>query len=396
MTKSIYTVIMGLAVGVSCQSFVQAADVNQPLKFSVSTDVHMTDNRDAVDVDEQDNVDIYVRPRFDISHDNGSTHLDLYYVPSYRHRTEAGDSEDEEAWQHDVSLKAAHQLSGRSRLRLMDAFSVTDDPQVEEGGIRLRGDQSYTRNVLEVGANYDLQKYSNIDFVLRHHMKRYDDDAVAAMSDEDELTAKAEHRHQINQTLRSLLTLSYSMYTYDDSLGLVRDFDSITGAVGLENAFTPNTLGSISVGWQTREYDDADLDSEGMPYVRASFEGLLKQDLRSGVVVGHGVRDSDSFPFSSQEYSEVRGFAHATLSQKVMLRGAMTYRLSTYDEDDIPAGAPAVAGGDETTIVGDVDLTVKIIDNLSLVVGYRYEDIDSDVGQSYTKNTTRLGASLSF
>jgi hypothetical protein len=396
MTKSMHTVILGLIVGVSCQLVAQADEAGQPIKFSVSTAAQMTDNRDSVDVDEQDNVDIYVRPRLDFAHDSGVTRIDLYYVPSYRTRSEPGDSDDDATWQHDLSLNAQHEISARSRLRIFEQFGVTDDPMIEDGGITRRGDQSYKRNLLEVGLNYDLLEFSNLDITIRNHMKRYDDDHVASLSDEDEITVKAQHRHRINQKLQSLLTLSYSMYSYDDELGFIRDFDSLIGAVGLENAFTPNTHGSISVGWQTREYDDADLDSEGMPYVRASLDGLLNADLRTGVVLSHGVRDSDSFPFSSQEYSDLRGYARATLSPNVMLRGSLTYRLSSYDDEDIATGAIAIPSGDETTVVADVDLTVNVVGNVSLLLGHRYEDIDSDVGQSYTKNTTRIGASLSF
>ena len=402
MTKAMHAAIIGLVVSLACQSELQAAaGAGDSVRFSLGVMGQKTDNRDASETDEQDNIDIYIRPRVDISYDSGGSRLNLYYIPAYRYRSEPGDSQDDSAWQHELSLKAMHDLSARSRVRLYDAFSVADDPSIEEGGIRRRGDYSYTRNVVEAGLNYDVLKYSNLDLIVRNRIKRFDDAGIAATSDEDELTAKAEHRHQINQTLRSLLTLGYSMFSYDDTLRLMRDFDSITAAVGVENAFTPNTMGTLSVGWQTREYDDPGTTAKGMPYARASLEGLLNSDLRAGVVLGHGLRDSDAYPFSSQEFTDLRAFANATLSPSVNLLGSLTYRVSSYDEDDIPSRALisdfiGSTSGDETTIVGDIGVTVSVMDNLSLLAGHRYEDIDSDVGHSYTKNTTRIGATLSF
>jgi len=336
--------------------------------------------------------------------------LDLYYVPAYRYRSEPGDTQDESTWQHDFGAKGFRDISQRTRVRLHEHFLLTDDPAIEEGGTILRGDQSYIQNILEGGLNYDLLKYSNVDLSVQNRIKRYDDDPVAVRSDEDITTARADHRHQINQTLRSLVSVGYSMFAYDSGANLERDFNSVIGSVGLENTFSVNTLGSLAVGWQTRDYDDEALDADGLPYVRASLEGLLGADLRVGGVVGHGARDADAYPFVSQEYSEVRAYAAAALTPKVSLRVSGTYRVSTYDEDDVPSGATAAdfsavaqariaageTSGDEITLVGDIQLSVALTERAALTIGHRLEDIDSDVGQSFTKNTSRVGGSLSF
>jgi hypothetical protein len=410
MTKAIQAIIMVLAVGVVCQSAVHAEELGQPVRFSVSATAQMTDNRDAAAVNEQDNVDIYVRPRLDLVRDGENSRLDLYYVPAYRYRSEPGDDQDESTWQHDFGAKATRSISPRTRVRLNEIFALTDDPAIEEGGITRRGDQSYIQNILDGGLNYDLLKSSNLDISLQNRIKRYDEEAVAVRSDEDATTARVDHRHQINRTLRSLVSVGYSMFAYDGGSNLERDFSSVVGSVGVENYFSVNTIGSLAVGWQTRDYDDEALDADGAPYARAALEGLLGADTKVGGVVGHGVRDSDAYPFVSQEFTDVRAFAEAKLSPKVNLRVSATYRVSTYDEDDVPSGTTAAdftskalahmatgaTSGDETTIVGDVELSVALSERSALTLGQRYEDIDSDVGQSFTKNTTRAGASFSF
>ena len=401
MSKSIQATMMVLVVGMVCQTVVCAEEMGQPVRFAVSTSAHMTDNRDAASANEQDNVDIYVRPRLDFVYDGENSRLDFYYVPAYRYRSEPGDGQDESTWQHDFGAKASRTISPRTRVRLNEIFALTDDPAIEEGGITLRGDQSYIVNTLDGGLNYDLLEASNLDFSLQSRIKRYDKETVAVRSDEDIFAARVDHRHQINQTLRSVVSAGYSMFAYDSASNLERDFSSVVGSVGLENNFSENTIGALALGWQTRDYDDAELNVDGAPYARASLEGLLGADLRVGGVVGHGVRDSDAYPFVSQEFTDIRGFAVAKLSPKVSLRVSGTYRLSTYDEDDVPSAATAAdfagaTSGDETTIVGDVDLSIALTERAALTVGQRYEDIDSDVARSYTKNTSRIGASLSF
>ncbi len=401
MTKAVQVMIMGLVVGMVCQGIVHAEEVGQPVRFSVGVLGQSTDNRDSVDVGKEDNVDIYVRPRLDIVKDGEAGRLVLYYVPSYRYRSKPGDNQDDSTWQHDFGLKGSRSVSPRTRLRLFEAFALTDDPAIEEGGITMRGDQSYIRNTLQVGLNYDLLEYSNLDITVLNRIKRYDENTVAVRSDEDETTAKADVRHQISQTLRTLFSGSYSMFGYDGASNLQRDFSSVVGAVGLENSFSPNTMGTVSVGWQTRDYEDAELDADGAPYARVSLEGLAGADVKVGGVVVHGVRDSDSYPFASQEYTDLRGFADFGLSPKINVRASGTYRLSSYDEDDVPSGASSTdfvgaRSGDETTIVADIELSVAVAANIAVTVGQRYEDIDSDVAQSYTKNTSRVGASVSF
>jgi predicted porin len=180
-----------------------------------------------------------------------------------------------------------------------------------------------------------------------------------------------------------------------------RDFDSIIGKVGLENAFTPNTMGTLLVGYQYATYDASGIDSQEEPYLKAAIETRTGSDLSVGASIGHGIRDTDAYPFTSQTYSEFDLFGDYNITPTLVLRGTGIYRLSEYDEDTIPVIARSLDfagrnGGDDTTIVLDAVLDYNLLENLSLYAGYRYEDVDSEVGQSYTKNTGRVGAALKF
>lgn len=405
MTKAMHVTVMGLMAGmmvsVTAQAQQEAEEQGQPVRFSISTIGSMTDNRDSTDVNEQDNTDIYVRPRIDVVHEGAGSQLDFYYEPAYRYRSDPGDTQDESTLQHDAGVKALRSLSPRTRVRLFDHFVISDDPAIEEQGATLRGDLSYTLNILQAGLNYDMLENANLDVMARNRIRRYDEDDVARLSDEDSTLLQGQLRHQLSPRLRSVLTGKYALYSYEEVNEIKRDFDSVTGAVGLENAFTPNISGTVSVGWQNRQYDDDGLDSEGLPYVQASLRGNTGADLEIGATVGHGVRDADVYPFASQEYSELRGHADFSFTPKLSLRGMGTYRISTYDDEHLPSGAETEEllteeEGEETTLVADVRLSYAVQHNVTVYIGHRFEDIDSDVGQSYTKNTSRVGGALSF
>jgi hypothetical protein len=397
MNKSIRMTVLGVVLCGMFQAVVHAEESANPVRFSLGFVAHATDNRDSAAVNEQDNVDLYLRPKLELIFESERSLLSFYYVPAYRFRSEPGDNQDESSLQHDLKLEFARDITERIRFRVYEQFRVQDDPQIEEGSTVTRGDQSYVRNVLEGGINFDILQYSNLDVLLRSVIKRYDDDAIATTSDEDESTLRLEHRYQLTRTLRSLLSGSFSAYTYDSGAPVERDFSVLALALGVENSFTPNLLGGIRIGGQACEYSDSSLDGEVSPYARLSIEGLAGESIRLGTTLDHGVRDSDVYPFVSQEYTQLRGFAHARLGSRCALRGSATYRVSSYDEDDLPATAtPAVREGDETTIVGDLEFSVTPVSMLALFTGLRVEDIDSDVGQSYTKATVRFGTTLSF
>lgn len=385
------TVCLWMASGAAGQ---QAGTAGQPVRVSVAVAAESTDNRDSTENDKQANVDVFLRPRLTLFMGDYNSFLDLYYTPILRYRTEPGENQDETTFHHALGINVNHGLSERVRMRANERLSISDDPAIDVNGSVVRGNHSYVLNAIDAGLNYDLFRYSNLDILLHNQIRRFDDAEVASLSDEDMSSVRLQHRRSLTIKLRTLLTAEYRMYGYEKNAGISRNFDSVIAAAGLENNFSENTIGSLSVGWQTRAYDDSAFDSEGKPYVNAELSGQLNEDYRIGALAGYGVRDSDAYPYPSQEYKDIRGFVDAKLTQKLLLRMSGTYRLSTYE----PISLPVRGGGDETVIVADAELSFRVLETASLMVGYRIEDIQADdaVGASYVKNTARLGATLSF
>lgn len=401
MTVTFKLAASAALVGALCATQGWANDhrEGQPLRFSVGFSAEATDNRDAREDDKQSNIDLYLRPRVEFFSGTQTTVLDLFYEPALRYRTEPGDEDDTEL-HHLFGANVSHSVSERLRLRLRNRLTVTDDPAIIEDQVVLRNDQSYFFNWLDAGLNYDLRELSNIDLLLRHRIRRYDDDLVAARSDIDEITFRLQHRHSLSPTLRSLLIGEIRDYSYSSSDWLDRDFNSFIVAAGLENVFTEQTVASLVVGWQIRNYSDDNFDSEGQAYVNAELSSQMGHDLRLGAIAGFGVRDSDAFPYASQEYIELKGYVDYRVRPQVNLRLAATYRMATYDSQQIVVGANSMElpGGDEDTFIGDLDLSYEVNEMLSVFIGGRIEDVssDDDVGNSYSKSILRTGATLRF
>ncbi len=406
MIRFVSGVVLAVGVSAMLSQVVQAQDESQapsavrPVVFSAEVVVESTDNRDSLEANKESNIDTYVNPRVDIVHHGARTWMDFYYVPRFRYRSDPSDFQNDTEWMHDLGMLLQHNASDRLRLRLDEKYDFTDDPSVEEGGITIRGDQSYFLNRATVGVNYDVLEASNLDVAGTHRIKRYDEQVVADFADEDELGVVATARHQMTATMRLMGILQYSEYGYETFDRLSRDFSTTIVAGGLEYLISETAVAALAAGWQTRDYDDAGLGVEGMPYAKASLSTTGGRTRISGEVL-HGLRDSDVFPFASQEYTDIRAQVACDITGKLKLHGGATYRLSSYDEDQTPGGT--VPGdfvkqrsGDEITTVIDAALSYDVADNMTVLVGQRFEDVDSDVGQSYTKNTSRVALGVKF
>jgi hypothetical protein len=389
-----------LSRGVQAQMAPGENDSSRPLVFSVGVHVESMDNRDSVDQNAESNMDVYLSPRIDVINNGLRLWVEFHYMPRFRYRSDPNDFQNDTELMHDLGLALQYKVSDRMRLRLTEKFDLTDDPSVENGGVTVRGDESYFQNRLQAGLSYDLIESSNLDVLGTYRMKRYDEQAVADFSDEDEMGVEVTLRHQLTEVMRVIGYLQYVGYGYESVDRLSRDFDTTVLAGGLQYALTETTLASLLLGWQTRSYDDAALGSDGMPYVKAALTAM-GGNMRYSAEVLHGVRDSDAYPFVAQDFTDLRGRIECDVGAKLTVLGSLTYRLSTYDEDQAPSGSlPSdfvkARSGDETTVVANAGVRYAMTGNMSVSAGQRYETVDSDVGESFVKNTTYAALGIKF
>ena len=379
-----------------------AAARGTPIVVSANVAVEATDNRDAAPSEgKTSNVDVLVTPRIDLIRRGERGSFELFYAPSLRWRSDPAPWQDETDIYHALGVHAWHALNQRLRIRFDNRFDFTEQPMIENDGVRLRGDRSYWQNRAVAGLNYDLFHASNADVAVDYRIRRYDDNATARNHDEDELSAALSLRHQLTETLRVLGVGKVVQYSYE-ATAIDRDFDSTILAVGFEKALAETLMATVLAGWQGRSYSDSTQTSDGLPYVRAALNGSTGR-LRLTGEIEHGLRGADVTPFSSQEYLDVGGTVVVEISGKLELVGKAIYRTSSYDEDQTPSGtvdadfhSGLARSGDRDTLILEAGVNYRATESMRLSARQVFEDVDSDVDVSYSKNTTRLALTAWF
>jgi len=377
----------------------RAADEQRsPVRFSVDLREEYTDNRDAVERNAEGTFDTYLTPRIAVGFDLQPTILDFRYEPALRWRSDPSPFENEFMVLHDVGLKLQLRPAQVFTLRAGDDFYYTDDPKVEEDGAIVRGDRSYYLNRPEVGVNWKFTRQSELDFYARYSTKRYDAEDAAQLFDEDKLDTGVTYFQRLVPRFGLKLVGRYNDYGYKDFGGYSRDFAVLMGGLGAEYAVTRQTRAGAIVGWENVEYDDDRFASENGPYGELTFRGALLPVLRVEGAIAHGFRDSDGDPqrsvSPSQEYSQFLARLEWDASDMLTLGGGATYRLGNYDVDT--KWPMAGVSGDENVLVAGVDASIKVAPHMRVKASYKFENVDSDVRESYTKNTAAVGVGATF
>ncbi len=395
--------------------FVQAQDdVTGPLKFSLGADASFTDNRDSTAKGlEEDNTDIYIKPRVDALFDWGDSMLDLFGVLSYRYRSNAGDFQDTSKVFTDLGLHGRHAFTDRFIVRLSEVFKYTDDPTLASGGVNVTRDGTYLLNNLSGGVSVDVAPKSRLDFDVSWYSKQFDEDFFRYL-DEDSIDGDVAFRQQVSRTVTVLAQVKARQFSYGpvdatvgeltgDVVGSDRDFDSVEGGIGVESRFRPDSKLSVYGGYRAISFKEEGMDDQDAPY--ASL--VLSHQANAATVLRmsgeYGLRETAIRRYSVQEYSDIRGDIFVDVSKSITLGGGGIYRYSKYDEDGMtPAGIKfntdrgLALDGNQTTIIAFGSVAYKLTEDAVLKLLYRYTTDDSDVSVDFDKNEAVLSFVQNF
>ncbi len=389
------TMLLCAAVANMVAAGVLARDGANPVSLSLRLTGEYTDNRDSV-AEKESNVDLYVVPRIDAWVSSQRTWFNFFYAPGYRYRTDPSPIQNESELHHDLGLNVDFDVSPRFDLRVRERFTLTDDPSIDEGGETVRRDSSYLMNRSELGGRWAVGRQGEVDVFGRHRIKRYDDDDVADVADEEQWTAQVEYWRQISQTLSLSLAAMYEIFDQQDRPDMERGFDSYQATIGAEKTMGPMMRGMLRVGYKELDYDDSELSRQGEPSVDAVLRFMPLRSLHWIARGGYMLRDAEVFPYVSQKRTLGSLSVEWEASPRWMLKAGGEYRLSEYDVDALPTGARDLQedvfldGGDEESFIFWAAAELSLDHRATLRFRQQYEDVDSDVWASYTRNTTRL------
>lgn len=198
-------------------------------------------------------------------------------------------------------------------------------------------------------------------------------------------------------------------YRYSETYGGGQASDSTDQYLlaGIEQRFSPTTIGIARVGAQFRDVDDG--DSNTSPYVELALNSQITQQFTVKAFTRYGIESYDTVRFDSSipdavEYDS-RNTWRVGLSSSYVISPTFTvfsgidYIPATFEDGralTAVAGTP-VADRDEDTFNAYVGLSVKLTDYLTGTASYNYTKSDSDFdNNSYNRNRISLGVSAEF
>lgn len=396
--KKVFGVVMLVSLMGGVAGFSQEQDLGAPTDgpwlFSARVGSEFSDNRDGLDNNKENNIDVYVEPRVDFRFRDGDrTTLDLGVLPMVKWHSNPR-SENEPAPQNDTELYGTalmelyHQLTPRLLLSLGDAITYNDDPEISNGGGNVRFSNNHIWNNAHGELNYLATEKLSTGIGASYSLKRYTESVVAQNEDEDIFQGNLNGKYSMGSGYKLIGVLGASQFQ-NESVDTPRGSSVVSAGAGLEKTFSPDFIGKVLAGYQHAEYEDDSLDVIDTPNGSVELTMRAASETRFRVGGSYGFYAPYVRPYSIQTLTAVNaGVDHDILSQRLTVSLNAQYGNGSYDAE---AGAP---GGDDTMIMVGARADYRLNRNWSINGGYTFEGWDSDVRESFNRNLIDLNVKV--
>ncbi len=388
--------VVALAVLTAVGTAMAQESASDPWAVSAGATAQFTDNRDGVDQNKESNLDLTGEVRGDLRWRDGErTRLDLFLAPSVkwhsnpRSVSEGNPQNDEELFGA-AGFSLQHRVTPRVGIDLSDKAVYTDDPEVTAGGANVRQSANHWLNTVGAGVSAEITPKVGANVMGEYMIKRYDEETVANEEDEDVLKAEAYLKYLMGAGVNVFGMVGASDFN-NESQTRDRGSQVMTYGVGAEKIFSPDVIGKVVAGYQMAEFDDDAIASRDSAYGSAEATLRAASPTRFRVGVTYGFSAPNVRPYSVQQLASVWGAVDHDVTARltVTLRGQ--YSNSDYDEE----GADLPGGSDDLATVS-LRGNFKLDRVWALAAGYTYENWDSDVRESFDRNTVDAGVKAAF
>lgn len=208
---------------------------------------------------------------------------------------------------------------------------------------------------------------------------------------------------------QSVLTGDYR-YGQTSGDGLSSDSTNQYLLLGLEQRFSPNTIGIIRAGAQFRDVDDGGA-SETSPYLELALNSQVTQQFMVRAFARYGIESYDTVLTHPDagvgvvEFDDRRTFRLGVSSEYAISPMFSVFSGVDYIPTDYSGGrsvtTPKFLGSiddeDETLVNAYIGLSIKFNEVLTGTASYNYTKSDSDIfGRDYDRNRISLGLSAEF
>lgn len=338
--------------------------------------------------DRTDSFKIIEELEFLLNMDMEQSFLGLRYRPTFMYWTDR--DPDDTDFQHEADLVFSHNFTPRLSLNLKDSLRLAEIPELIDRGAMVREKDDYTYNLLDGVLGYRLSEQTRVELGARWTTLRYDEQAVADTDDYDIYAGGITLRHQMKPetALSADLRLEQTEYKNLDE----RNSDSVFAGVGLEQIFSPNLVGNIRGGVQSKSFEDDHIDDESSPFGDISLTYLPSPKTRITGGLGYSLFEADVYPYASQDRLLSYVSISHDLTARIQLFLAGSYQKSEYHGKQALVD-PTYPGGDgeEDVVQGSARMSYMLNRQNYLELSLQYMDFASDLRSEFDRTRVEVG-----
>ncbi len=378
----------------------------KPFQINNRLRVEWDDNIYQADENKDDSWKLIEELEFLVNLSLPNTYVGIRYRPSYIWWDDRpSDSTD---FQNELDLVLNQTFTPRLSLSMVDTLRRGEAPKLYDDEGKLVDENSdFYYNTFNATLGYLLRPTTRLELAGRYIAERYDEEAYSDSEDFDLYVGGLTVRHQLipETTLIGELRGETVDYTSGD-----RGSKTFHGGGGVEQIFSPNLIGNVVGGYQEKNFNDDEIDSESSPYVDASATFLPSPATRISAGAGYSMFESEVYPFANQNRAQAYASIAHDFTARLSLYLSGTYIDGDYDSDQIvnpPDSANptiSVKDGDEITLQFSTRATYQLNRSNWLELGWQYVDFNSDIKYSdgnklredYAENRIDVGWKTQF
>ena len=384
--------VMAISSAATFKVYAQDQDLGTPNDgpwlFSSRLGAEFTDNRDGTKANKESNLDVYFEPRADYRlRDGERTSLDLAVLPMVKWHSnprEGASAQNDVEVFGTAALELLHQLTERVNVNFGDAITYNDDPEIQNGA-NVRYSNNHIWNTAHAGVEAGVTEKTSVGLNGSYSVKRYNDSVVAENEDEDIFDVTGNVKYKTAAGYNLLGQAGYSKFE-NKSTERQRGSSVVSAGAGVEKAYSPDLFAKVTAGYQRGSYDDSTLADINSPNGAAEVTLRGASVTRFRVGASYGLYAPYVRPYSIQTLTAF----NAAVDHDVVSH--LTVTLSgQYGRGHYKSEGASLPGGNDDLMMATLGATYKVNRTWSVAAGYSIENWDSDVRESFTRNSVNVG-----
>ncbi|NCA82514.1 MAG: hypothetical protein EOM72_07165 [Opitutae bacterium] len=388
-------IVAGLLFALAAPVLAGSADspihVNNRIRLGFDDNIYQSDDLPELGRTPQDSFRVIEEIELLVNLNLERTYLGLRYRPSLIWYDKREPSSTD--FLNDLDVNFIHNFSPSLALSLSDTLRSGELPELQDGNYIVREKDDNYYNSAMATLSYSLRPETRVDLSGRYITLVYDSDSPAKdNNDYYSVVGGLTLRQQLASRTTVMGDLRFQTLTYNEAnVDNNRDAETVFAGVGLEQTFSPQMLGSLRSGVESRAYDNALYNDNTAPYVEASMTFLPTPATRITGAASYTIYESDVDRYLSQNRTYLSLSAAHDFSAKLSFYVSGAYTLNAYEQDY--ALDEGLGDADEKSFLLSARLAYRVNRINWLEAGWQYVQLDSDVTnrESYQRNRFDIG-----